>query len=659
LSRSNRRSISRLMVANRGEIARRVFRSCRKLGIETVAVYSDPDRDLPFVRDADVAVHIGPAAAAESYLNVPKLLDAAKRAGAGAIHPGYGFLAENAAFAQACGDAGIVWVGPTPESIAAMGKKREAKEIARKAGVPVIPGYDGADQDPAVLAREAERIGFPVLLKPSAGGGGKGMRIVRKAADLAQAIAGSKREAASSFGDDTLLVEKYVERPRHIEIQILGDQHGNLVHLFERECSLQRRHQKIVEESPSTAVSEELRETMGQAALSLARAIRYESAGTVEFILAPDGHFYFLEVNTRIQVEHPVTEELLGGIDLVEEQIRIAMGEERRLSPRRSGAVIEARLYAEDPANGFLPQSGRLSDYWFDPSDDVRIESGVETGSEVSIHYDPMLAKVIARGSDRPEAIRKLRTALAHASAQGLATNREFLIAVLDHPEFAAGATHTHFVEDRFGDWSPSSDAGVTGRAALAVTAFEHAARSAAMIGPRGSAGFRLDRRSGKTPAQRVEFEPDVAVEYRTLGENVLEARVGDGAFERVELAVAGPIVTLVHAGLRRTFRVTRDGAAFFVHSIDGDRKLIEKPRLGEAGSERTKGGLVAPMPGKIVAVRVAEGDAVAEGQPLVVLEAMKMEHTVVATHAATVERVLVAVNDQVEAAALLVVLRE
>jgi biotin carboxylase len=354
------RAITRLMVANRGEIARRVFRSCKKLGIETVAVFSDPDRDLPFVREADVAVRLGPAAASESYLNVPKLLDAAKRAGADAIHPGYGFLAENAAFAQACEDAGLVWVGPTPKSISAMGKKREAKEIARNAGVPVIPGYDGADQDPKVLAREAERVGFPVLLKPSAGGGGKGMRIVRQASELEAAIAGSKREAQSSFGDDTLLVEKYVERPRHIEIQILGDQHGNLAHLYERECSVQRRHQKIVEESPSTAVSEELREKIGNAALALGKAIAYESAGTVEFILAPDGAFYFLEVNTRIQVEHPVTEELLGGIDLVEEQVRVACGEVRKLaSLPRSGAVIERVPSSEREALGLLVRSER------------------------------------------------------------------------------------------------------------------------------------------------------------------------------------------------------------------------------------------------------------------------------------------------------------
>jgi acetyl/propionyl-CoA carboxylase alpha subunit len=649
------------MVANRGEIARRVFRSCKKLGIETVAVFSDPDRDLPFVREADVAVRLGPAAASESYLNVPKLLDAAKRAGADAIHPGYGFLAENAAFAQACEDAGLVWVGPTPASISAMGKKREAKEIARNAGVPVIPGYDGADQDPKVLAREAERVGFPVLLKPSAGGGGKGMRIVRQASELEAAIAGSKREAQSSFGDDTLLVEKYVERPRHIEIQILGDQHGNLAHLYERECSVQRRHQKIVEESPSTAVSEELREKIGNAALALGKAIAYESAGTVEFILAPDGAFYFLEVNTRIQVEHPVTEELLGGIDLVEEQIRVACGEVRKLaSLPRSGAVIEVRLYAEDPASGFLPQSGRLSDYWFDPSDDVRIESGVERGSEVSIHYDPMLAKIIARGRDRTEAIRKLRSALVHASVQGLATNRDFLIAVLDDEDFRAGATHTHFVDDRFGAWTPPVPSGSVERAAIATALYEHTLRAADLIGPKGSAGFRFDRRSGKTTAQRAEYlvnGGEIAVEYRPLGGGEFDARAGDAPFERVSFTAVAPDLRLELGGVLRRFRISRAADAFHLHSIDGDVKLTEKPRLVAPGADRKKGGLVAPMPGKIVGVRVKEGDSVAEGQPLVVLEAMKMEHTVVATHAGIVERVLVVAGDQVEAAVVLVVL--
>jgi acetyl/propionyl-CoA carboxylase alpha subunit len=391
-------TIQKILVANRGEIARRIIRTCRKMGIATVAVYSEADADMPFVAEADEAVLLGPAPSSESYLRIDKILEAAALTNSDAIHPGYGFLAENAAFAEACASANVIFIGPTPDAIRSMGSKREAKALVGKAGVSVIPGYDGASQDPKDLAKEALEIGFPVLLKASAGGGGKGMKLVREEAESAA------REGQSSFGDGTLLVEKYIDDPRHVEIQILGDSHGNLIHLNERECSIQRRHQKIIEETPSPALDTALRNAMGEAAVLCGKAINYQNAGTVEFILAPDRSFYFLEVNTRLQVEHPVTE-CVTGLDLVEEQILIAQGEALRMSQegvRFEGAAIEVRLYAEDPAAGFLPQSGKVVDWDLPPAEGLRVDSGVEAGSEVGIHYDPMLAKIITSGENRP-----------------------------------------------------------------------------------------------------------------------------------------------------------------------------------------------------------------------------------------------------------------
>ncbi|MGB5223340.1 MAG: biotin carboxylase N-terminal domain-containing protein, partial [Polyangiales bacterium] len=414
-------TIQKILVANRGEIARRIMRTCRKMGISTVAVYSDADAAMPFVAEADEAVRLGPAPSAESYLRIDKILEAAALTGSDAIHPGYGFLAENAAFADACAGAGVIFIGPTADAIRAMGSKREAKALVSKAGVPVIPGYDGADQTPAVLAQKAVEVGFPVLLKASAGGGGKGMKLVREEAGLSDAIASAAREGQSSFGDGTLLVEKYIDDPRHVEIQILGDSHGNLIHLNERECSIQRRHQKIIEEAPSPALDAALRNRMGEAAVLCGKAIGYQNAGTVEFILAPDRSFYFLEVNTRLQVEHPITE-CLTGLDLVEEQIRVAQGEELRTTQeavRFEGAAVEVRLYAEDPSAGFLPQSGKVVDWDLPPVEGLRVDSGVETGSEVGIHYDPMLAKIITSGETRDIALQRMRRALRSLSVQG------------------------------------------------------------------------------------------------------------------------------------------------------------------------------------------------------------------------------------------------
>ncbi|MCC6873800.1 MAG: ATP-grasp domain-containing protein, partial [Sandaracinaceae bacterium] len=490
------RPIRKLLIANRGEIAVRIMKTCQSMGIATVAVFSDADAGAPFVRHADEAVRLGPAPSAESYLKVDRLIEAAKLTGADAIHPGFGFLAENEGFARACAEAGIVFVGPAPNAIHKMGSKREAKRIAVEAGVPVVPGYEGDDQDTPSLIAHAKKVGLPVLIKASAGGGGKGMRIARHERELEAAIDGARREAEKSFADGTLLVEKYVERPRHVEIQIFGDEHGEIVHLWERECSIQRRHQKIVEESPSPALDGELRAKMGEAAVKLGRAIGYTNAGTVEMILAPSGEFYFLEVNTRLQVEHPVTEAITD-LDLVELQLRVARGEPLPLDQEMidtlvSGHAIEVRLYAEDPAQGFLPQSGRVVDWEMTSQDWLRVDTGVEAGSEVSIHYDPMLAKIIAWGPTRYDAIARLRWALAHAAVQGLRTNRDFLIRVLDDQAFLRGDLSTHFIEERFGEslGEPPPDA-VLARGAIASALMGHRERASKSVLPSMRSGYR------------------------------------------------------------------------------------------------------------------------------------------------------------------------
>ncbi|MEM1415847.1 MAG: biotin carboxylase N-terminal domain-containing protein [Myxococcota bacterium] len=667
------RPIEKLLVANRGEIARRIFRTCRDLGIATVAVFSDADADAPFVREADEAVRLGPAPSRESYLKVPAILRAADVTGADAIHPGYGFLAENAEFAEAVIAAGLRFVGPTPAAIRAMGSKREAKALVAEAGVPVIPGYDGADQDPAVLAREAEAMGFPVLLKASAGGGGKGMKRVDRAEDVLAAIASAKREALGAFGDDVLLVEKYVERPRHVEIQIFGDTHGRVVHLYERECSLQRRHQKVIEEAPSPALVRDpaLRARMGAAAVKVGKTIGYVGAGTVELILGEDGSFYFLEVNTRLQVEHPVTEEVTG-LDLVREQIRVAEGhplsllpvegEEAGASPATLGGwALEARLYAEDAAAGFLPQSGVLTGFHLPELAGVRLDTGVEAGSEVSIHYDPMLAKVIARGADREEARRRLVNALRRFSVAGVTTNREFLVRALTHEAFVAGALHTHFIDEHLAGPAPAPERALDRLAAFA----------AVLVGVRERELARADRpavpsgyRNQPSMPQGAEMEVDGRALAVLYTHRVREPGTFDVAFEGEEgvalvvrrVAQDAERLVLEAGGHRRTLRVVGHGEGD-VHVLTEGRAFAvrERPRFPEPGAQEVAGGCLAPMPGKVVSVAVAAGDAVSAGQTLVVLEAMKMEHTVTAPEDGVAAAVHVQAGDQVDADALLV----
>ncbi len=655
-------TIQKVLVANRGEIARRIMRTCRSMGIATVAVYSDADAAMPFVAEAGEAVLLGPAPSSESYLRIDKILEAASLTGADAIHPGYGFLAENAAFAEACQEAGVVFIGPTPDAIRSMGSKREAKALVGKAGVSVIPGYDGASQDPNDLAKEALQIGFPVLLKASAGGGGKGMKLVREEAELPDAIASAAREGQSSFGDGTLLVEKYIDDPRHVEIQILGDSHGNLIHLNERECSIQRRHQKIIEETPSPALDAALRSEMGQAAVACGKAIGYQNAGTVEFILAPDRSFYFLEVNTRLQVEHPVTE-CVTGLDLVEEQILVAQGEALRVSQeevRFEGAALEVRLYAEDPAAGFLPQSGKVVDWDLPPAEGLRVDSGVETGSEVSIHYDPMLAKIITSGESRPLALQRMRSALRSLSVQGVTTNREFLLRVLDHPAFIAGDIDTHFIEkhlqEELGDGPSEAD---EERAAIAAAlASQQLHDRERVLVPGVPSGWRNNYHS----PQSVEYtvgDREVRVDYRHLGDGRFTVWTGDAERDVRVVSWEAPELTVEEDSYRWGARMSFDGDRAYVHTAQFSVGLARKPRFADKSQAVPEGGCVAPMPGKIVELRVDEGDTVQAGQVLMIMEAMKMEHSVTAPQDGNVAQLFVAAGDQVDADALLAVVSD
>ncbi len=611
-----------VLVANRGEIAVRVIRTLRSLGVRSVAVFSDADADARHVREADTAVRIGPAPAAESYLSVERLLEAAARTGAQAVHPGYGFLAENAGFARACAEAGLVFIGPPAEAISLMGDKIRAKETVKAAGVPVVPGSSGSGLTDAELAAAAREIGMPVLLKPSAGGGGKGMRLVRDEAVLGDEIAAARREARASFGDDTLLVERWVDRPRHIEIQVLADGHGNVVHLGERECSLQRRHQKIIEEAPSVLLDEEIRASMGEAAVQAARSCGYRGAGTVEFIV-PGGDpssYYFMEMNTRLQVEHPVTE-LITGLDLVEWQLRVAAGEELPYEQddiTLTGHAVEARICAEDPSRGFLPSGGTVLRLREPQGDGVRTDSGLSEGTEVGSLYDPMLSKVIAYGPDRATALRKLRAALAETVTLGVQTNAGFLRRLLAHPAVVEGELDTGLVERVVDDLVATDVPDEVYEAASAV-------RRDALL-PKGDgwtdpfsvpSGWRL---GGVARPVGFHLRVQDPVEYVPRG----SADVTD---DRVAVTLGGVRHTFHRAG----DWLGQDGDAW--HVRDHDPVAASLTGAAHAGAD----SLTAPMPGTVTVVKVAVGDEVSAGQSLLVVEAMKMEHVISAPHAGTV----------------------
>ncbi len=655
-------AIKKVLIANRGEIARRVMRTCRRLGVATVAVFSDADAAAPFVVEADEAVRIGPAPSAESYLRIDSIINAALKTGADAVHPGYGFLAENADFADACAAAGLIFIGPSTEAIVAMGSKREAKALMERAGVPVIPGYSGDDQDPAALAKHAKAVGFPILLKASAGGGGKGMKLVREKAELADAIASAKREGKNAFGDDTLLVEKYVEHPRHVEIQILGDLHGHVVHLNERECSIQRRHQKIIEEMPSPALDDTLRAAMGEAAVRCAKAIGYSNAGTVEFVLAPDRSFYFLEVNTRLQVEHPITE-CVTGLDLVEEQLRVAQGEPLSFTQdevRFDGAAIEVRLYAEDPGQGFLPQTGKVVDWHVPSLEGLRVDSGIEQGTVVGIYYDPLLAKVITSGANRTEALQRMRTALRSLSVQGVRTNQAFLLRVLEDKAFIAGDFDTHFIETHMKNkLSTRLPEDLIARATYAATLADHERREALReVFVHVPSGWR----NNFIIPQSVQYqvgERTIDVRYRHLGDGRFRFFDGEASVDCSVVSWDGTELVFDEGDHRRRARVVEDGGTHHVHGLDGSVALHEVPRFAVASAETVPGGCIAPMPGKVIELRVNQGDTVQAGQVLLIMEAMKMEHSVTAPADGIVAHVHVAPGDQVDADALLAVVSD
>jgi len=655
-------TIRRLLVANRGEIARRVFRTAQEMGIFTVAVYSEGDSDAPFVSDADLGVALGGTTAAESYLDADKILQAAVSAGVDAIHPGYGFLSENAAFADAVIAAGMTWIGPPSVAIAAMGDKLAAKRTMADAALPTLPSVEITDS--VDLSTVGNEIGFPLLVKASAGGGGKGMRVVNSEPELADAIAGAKREALSAFGDDTVFLEHFLATPRHVEIQVLGDQHGTVLHCFERECSIQRRHQKVIEEAPSPVLSESLRERMGAAAVAAVEAIGYVSAGTVEFLLdgsGDDAQFFFLEVNTRLQVEHPVTEKITG-LDLVREQIRIANGEELGYSQADlsiNGHSIEARLYAEDPANNFLPATGRVDIWHPAPGPIVRYDSGIEAGSEVTVEFDPMLAKVISHAPTRTEAALKLALALERTRLHGVTTNRDFLVAALRNDEFLAANTTTDFI-DRVGipGQRVPTECELEDASIAIVLMAQKSNRSKAIALRFMPSGFR----NSSMPSQQmvlIHEETEIVVNYRHLRNGSFEMRIGEERESRSAklLSSTSDHFEIQLDGVHASGYASKFGSRWYVDIPAGGLTLLEKSRFPEADIADIEGGLTAPMPGKILAIEVAKGDSVTAGQLLVLMEAMKMEHQIVATFDGAVADVRVAVGDQVDNGELLVII--
>ncbi|MDP9009179.1 MAG: ATP-grasp domain-containing protein [Pseudomonadota bacterium] len=646
--------IRRLLVANRGEIVCRIVRTARRLGVTTIAVYSDADRNAQHVRVADEAYHLGPAAAAESYLHIEKLIALAKRVGADAVHPGYGFLSENAHFAQACQDAGLIFVGPPASAIEAMGSKSASKAAMAAVGVPVAPGYHGDEQAATRLMQEAARIGYPLIIKASAGGGGKGMQVVNSAAEVGAAVESAQRLARTAFGDDRLLMERYFPRARHVEVQIFADSHGQTLSLFDRDCSVQRRHQKIIEEAPAPGLRADVRASMAQSAVRSAQAVGYIGAGTVEFLVDDAQNFYFMEMNTRLQVEHPVTE-LITGIDLVEWQLRIAQGE--RL-PRiqaditQRGFAVEARLYAEDPARDYLPSVGQITHLrWPESVPGLRLDTGVEAGDEVSTYYDPMLGKIIAWGESRAAAIDLLHRALNEVEIAGVATNRALLSSVLDDETFRAGAVGTDFLPVRRAQLSfCEPDAG---SADIALAAVWYAAKNTANNALwEDSRGWRL----AAAPSTTWRFaEGSAGVESLAL--NTYLAQVGD---DRYTVRVLARSPQSLHVEIQgRVQRLSVFDAHLTLHFFgDGRHVMLTSARTDDAlqvagGTEQ--GSLLTPLPGTIVAVHVATDQQVARGTPLVTVEAMKMEHTLTAPYDGVVSRIAYGLSDRVQAGAILV----
>jgi 3-methylcrotonyl-CoA carboxylase alpha subunit len=666
---------TKILIANRGEIACRVAATARRMGIRTVAVYSEADAGSKHVAVCDEAVLLGPAAAKESYLRGEKIIAAAKATGAQAIHPGYGFLSENAEFAEAVEAAGLAFIGPPGSSMRAMGSKSAAKQLMEQANVPLVPGYHGDDQDVDLLHRQADKIGYPVLLKASAGGGGKGMRVVERSEDFEAALASCKREAISSFGDDKVLVEKYLIRPRHIEIQVFADSHGNCVYLHERDCSVQRRHQKVLEEAPAPGMTQERRMAMGEAAVAAARAVGYVGAGTVEFIANQDGSFYFMEMNTRLQVEHPVTE-MITGLDLVEWQLRVAAGQPlplRQSELKIHGHAIEARVYAENPEKGFLPSIGTMRHMATpdavsfelggmpggDPAP-VRIDSGVREGDQISPFYDPMIAKLIVWGADRTQALARMSQALSEFQIVGLATNIAFLKRLVESNAFATADLDTGLIERNGAALFPQAAAAPAAALALAALALvesekdKSAAVAANSADPWGQArGWRMNGAYQRQLSFADEYTAgtdakayDVRLTYHPAGWDIELA----GVKHKLELVARDGADLSIRLGETSTHgSVRRDGELFHVFTGGRHYAFTYNDPMAHAGEHETGGGrLTAPMPGKVVAVMTANGKEVKKGEPLVIMEAMKMEHTISAPSDGVVEEVLYQVGDQV-----------
>ena len=668
---------NKILIANRGEIACRIIHTAKRLGVGTVAVYSEADVNARHVSLADEAVAIGPAPARDSYLAAEKLISAAERTGAEAIHPGYGFLSENAGFAEACGGAGITFIGPSPRAIEAMGSKSAAKTIMQQAGIPLVPGYHGDNQDEMFLLGEAEKIGFPVMLKASAGGGGRGMRVVNGAAEFSEALRSAKREALGAFNDDRMLLEKYLEQPRHIEIQIFCDQHGNAVHLFERDCSIQRRHQKVLEEAPAPGMTDETRGAMGDAAISAARAIDYTGAGTVEFIVDTDGRFYFMEMNTRLQVEHPVTE-FITGQDLVEWQLRVAAGERLPASQDQlaiDGHALEARIYAEDPDNGFLPSTGSLGHLRF-PAEtpQVRVDTGVRQGDTISVYYDPLIAKLIVRAGGRRNCLRRMLEALRQILVAGVTTNIDFLTSVISHKAFQAADFDTGFIDRYLAELVPEkapASPGVLALAALyqALRRDSRSRREAATSDDPASPWWATDN-----------WRPNlVEEEHFSFQDSAREHEVGIAvAGNRCEHSERDYVIRTGGQVMRASGRLEADGR--LTATLDGTQRRTDVVEdhdhlvLFEAGNtcrlkrlsdgshsteEEATGSLISPMPGTIIEVMAGEGQQVRKGDTLLVLEAMKIEHTIVAPHDGTVQALHYRAGDMVEEGVELLALAE
>ncbi|MFS8151753.1 acetyl/propionyl/methylcrotonyl-CoA carboxylase subunit alpha [Vreelandella titanicae] len=662
-----------LLVANRGEIACRVMRTARRMGLKTVAVYSDADASARHVREADEAVRLGPAAARESYLNIDAVIEAAKRTGTGAIHPGYGFLSENGTFVKALEEADITFVGPPASAIAAMGDKSAAKARMANAGVPLVPGYHGDDQDDALLRSEADKIGYPVMLKASAGGGGKGMRVVESGDSFQAALDGCRRESKAAFSDDRMLIEKYLVQPRHVEVQVFCDRHGNGVYLFERDCSVQRRHQKVIEEAPAPGMTAELRSAMGDAAVRAAQEIGYVGAGTVEFLLDIDGSFYFMEMNTRLQVEHPVTE-MITGQDLVEWQLRVAMGEPLPCSQDEltiTGHSFEARIYAEDPDQDFLPATGLLTRFALDlegaglSGDQVRLDSGVESGDAVSMHYDPMLAKLIVHGADRDAALATLNRALAALDVQGVVTNRAFLMRLATHPGFKNVELDTRFIERNEATLFAPRTYSMDAYASAALIGLNQLAQECESDSPWDRHdGFRLNaphtiRIALCDPASAQAPDSDEAVVIvegkRSPGESLWNLTIGDETLTASLQPLTGDAVAVTLNGHRRRLQARRDGHVVVMADPSGETRLFWR-RIDaiDHGHHEAESTLTAPMNGTVVALLVEPGVNVEKGMPLMVMEAMKMEHTMTAPADGSVETFHFQAGDTVSQGAVL-----